>query len=50
MPVPKSKQKLYGKVIGSCLNRGGARAKCKAQAEAATVSKRKKKTKKKGKK
>jgi hypothetical protein len=43
MPIPKSKQNLYGKVIGSCLNKGGSKAKCKSRAERAVKSKRKKK-------
>jgi len=43
MPIPKKKQELYGKVIGSCLNQGGSKRKCKSRAERAVLSKKKKK-------
>lgn len=43
MPVPKGKEKLYGKVIGSCYNQGGSKAKCKSRADRAVKSKRAKK-------
>lgn len=54
MPIPKSKQNLFGKVIGANLNRGVPREIAKKRAEAAVEEallkkpKKKKRKKKKG--
>lgn len=53
MPVPKKKQKLYGKVIGHMINTGKSQAEAKNIADKAVkvdVDTKKKKTTKKGKK
>lgn len=47
MPVPKGKEKLYGKIVGANINRGKTLSQAKSIADRAVVSKKKKKSKKK---
>jgi len=41
MPVPKGKQKLYGKIVGKNINEGKSLEKSKDIADRAVVSKKK---------
>ena len=46
MPVPKGKQKLYGKIVGANINRGKSLAEAKRIADRAVKAKPRKRKKK----